>query len=75
MDLVMRHRLHRLVEELLASIMLLALIQLQTSKVARSYQQPPRMGETAVTRDIPSWKALEVAISQVGPLTLGGFIK
>ena len=54
MDLEMRHRLHRLVEELLASIMLLALIQLQTSKVARSYQQPPRMGETVVTRDIPS---------------------
>ena len=54
MDLEMRHRLHRLVEELLASTMLLALIQLQTRQVARSYQQPLRMEETAVTRDILS---------------------
>ena len=75
MDLEMRHRLHRLMEELLASTMLLALIQLQTRQVAHSYRQPLRMEETAVTRDILSWKALEVAVSQVGHLTLEGFIK
>ena len=54
MDLEMRHRLHRLVEGLLAPTMLLALIQLQTRQVVRSYRQPLRMEETAVTRDILS---------------------